>query len=121
MADDSSLPKLSLHATEEEKSLSLKEKINLVDNEIRQLYEFCLKAGYTQPQIEECAKPLLAVESREKHIKWFRRLFFWLFVAAFVAFLFAYDPTYRQICIYGKFVAMKVKYLFICYLLSLTA
>jgi len=86
----------------------LKEKLNLVDNEIRQLYEFCTKAGYTQPQIEQCAQPLLALQSREKHIKWFWRLFSLALVVAFVAFLFAYDPTYRRICIYGKSVAMKV-------------
>lgn len=108
MADSSSFPELSSHATEEEKNLSLKEKINLIDNEIRQLYDFCLKAGYTQPQIEECAQPLLAIQSREKRIKWFWRLCSFAMFVGFVAFLFAYDPTYRQICIYGKFVAMKV-------------
>lgn len=108
MVDSSSFPELSSHATEEEKNLSLKEKINLIDNEFRQLYEFCLKAGYTQPQIEECAQPLLAIQSREKRIKWFWRLCCFALFAGFVAFLFAYDPTYRQICIYGKFVAMKV-------------
>ena len=112
MADtdvDFPFPVLSPQATEEEKNLSLKEKLNLVDNEIRQLYEFCTKAGYTQPQIEQCAQPLLALQSREKHIKWFWRLFSLALVVAFVAFLFAYDPTYRRICIYGKSVAMKVK------------
>ena len=108
MADSSSFPELSSHATEEEKNLSLKEKINLIDNEIRQLYEFCLKAGYTQPQIEECAQPLLDIQSREKRVKWFWRLCSFALFVGFVAFLFAYDPTYRQICIYGKFVAMKV-------------
>lgn len=107
MADSSSFPQLSSHATEEEKNLSLKEKINLIDNEIRQLYDFCLKAGYTQPQIEECAQPLLAIQSREKRIKWFWWLCSFAMFVGFVAFLFAYDPTYRQICIYGKFVAMK--------------
>ena len=116
MEDSSSFPELSSHATEEEKNLSFKEKINLIDNEIRQLYEFCLKAGYTQPQIEECAQPLLAIQSREKRVKWFWRLCSFALFVGFVAFLFAYDPTYRQICIYGKFVTMKVnKMLFYIY------
>ena len=92
-----------------EKTLSLKEKVNLIDNEIRQLYEFCTKAGYTQPQIEQCAQPLISLQSRERHIKWFRRLFSFAVLVAVIAFLFAYDPAYRQICIYGKFIAMKVK------------
>lgn len=111
MADkevDFPLPTFSSSATEEEKNLSLKQKVNLIDNEIRQLYEFCTKAGYTQPQIEQCAQPLIALQSREKHIKWFRRLFSFALLVALIAFLFAYDPTYRQICIYGKFIAMKV-------------
>ncbi|KAL9963633.1 hypothetical protein ACROYT_G027159 [Oculina patagonica] len=101
------IPTLSSNATEEEKNLSLKEKVNLIDNEIRQLYEFCTKAGYTQPQIEQCAQPLLALQNREMHIKWFRRLFSFALLVALIAFLFAYDPTYRQICIYGKFITMK--------------
>ena len=110
MADSSDLsfPNFSSQATEEEKNLSLKEKLNLVDNEIRQLYEFCTKAGYTQPQIEQCAQPLLAVQSREKHIKWFWRSLSFALVVGFIALLFVCDPTYRQICIYGKFIAMKV-------------
>lgn len=107
-----SFPTLSSNVTEEEKNLSLKEKINLIDNEIRQLYEFCTKAGYTQPQIEQCAQPLLALQTRERHIKWFRRLVSFALLVALIAFLFACDPTYRQICIYGKFIAMKVKYIF---------
>jgi len=101
---------LSSDVTEDEKKLSLKEKVNLIDNEIRQLYEFCTKAGYTQPQIEQCAQPLLSLQSRETHIKWLRRLFSFAILVAFIAFLFAYDPAYRQICIYGKFIAMKVRY-----------
>ena len=109
---DFTFPVLSSQATEEEKNLSLKEKLNLVDNEIRQLYEFCTKAGYTQPQIEQCAQPLLALQRREKNIQWLWRLLTFSFLVAFVAILFACDPTYRQICIYGKFVAMKVKCLF---------
>ena len=69
MADESiqAFPTVSSDVTEEEQNLSLKEKINLVDSEIRKLYEFCVKAGYTQPQIEQCAQPLLAVQSKEKH------------------------------------------------------
>lgn len=105
-------PALSSNATEEEKNLSLKEKVNLIDNEIRQLYEFCTKAGFTQPQIEQCAQPFLALQNREKHIKWFRRLFSFALLVALIAFVFAYDPTYRQICIYGKFITMKVNYIF---------
>lgn len=104
-------PNLSSNVTEKEKTLSLKEKVNLIDNEIRQLYEFCTKAGYTQPQIEQCAQPLISLQSRERHIKWFRRLFSFAVLVAVIAFLFAYDPAYRQICIYGKFIAMKVKYI----------
>ena len=104
-------PTLSSNVTEEEKTLSLKEKVNLIDNEIRQLYEFCTKAGYTQPQIEQCAQPLISLQSRERHIKWLRRLFSIAILVAVIAFLFAYDPAYRQICIYGKFIAMKVKYI----------
>ena len=110
MADsaDLSFPNFSSQATDEEKKLSLKEKLNLVDNEIRQLYEFCTKSGYTQPQIEQCAQPLLAVQSREKRVKWLWRLLSFALVVAFIALLFVCDPTYRQICIYGKFIAMKV-------------
>ncbi|KAJ7392637.1 hypothetical protein OS493_010288 [Desmophyllum pertusum] len=100
-------PALSPDVTEEEKNLSLKEKVNLIDNEIRQLYEFCTKAGYTQPQIEQCAQPLLALQSRQKHIKWLWRLFKFTLLVALIALVFSYDPTYRQICIYGKLVAMK--------------
>ncbi|XP_068685909.1 uncharacterized protein [Montipora foliosa] len=100
-------PNFSSQATEEEKNLSLQEKLNLIDDEIRQLYEFCSKAGYTQPQMEKCARPLLDLQSREKHIKWFRGLFYFALMMGFIALLFVCDPTYRQICIYGKFLAMK--------------
>ena len=102
-------PNFSSQATEEEKNLSLQEKLNLIDDEIRQLYEFCSKAGYTQPQMEQCARPLLDLQSREKHIKWFRGLFYFALMMGFIALLFVCDPTYRQICIYGKFLAMKVR------------
>ena len=102
------VPNFSSQATEEEKKLSLQEKLNLVDDEIRQLYEFCSNAGYTQLQIEQCARPLLDVQSREKHIKWFRGLFYLALIVLIIVLLFVCDPTYRQVCIYGKFVAMKV-------------
>ena len=108
-------PTLSSNVTEEEKTLSLKEKVNLIDNEIRQLYEFCTKAGYTQPQIKQCAQPFISLQSRERHIKWLRRLFLFAILVAVIAFFFAYDPAYRQICIFGKFIAMEVKYINIYY------
>ncbi|XP_067036007.1 uncharacterized protein [Acropora muricata] len=100
-------PNFSSQATEEEKNLSLQEKLNLIDDEIRQLYEFCSNAGYTHLQIEQCARPLLDVQNREKHIKWFRGLCCLGLVVSIIVLLFVCDPAYRQVCIYGKFVAMK--------------
>lgn len=108
-------PNFSSQATEEEKNLSLQEKLNLIDDEIRQLYEFCSNAGYTHLQIEQCARPLLDVQNREKHIKWFRGLCCLGLVVSIIVLLFVCDPAYRQVCIYGKFVAMKVSSRVMCW------
>lgn len=108
-------PNFSSQATEEEKNLSLQEKLNLIDDEIRQLYEFCSNAGYTHLQIEQCARPLLDVQNREKHIKWFRGLCYLGLVVLIIVLLFVCDPAYRQVCIYGKFVAMKVSSRVMCW------
>ena len=106
--EKSNFPTFSSDLTDEEKSLSLEKKIELIESEIRMLYGFCTKAGYTEPQIEQCAQPLLALQARERNAKWLWRLFSFAVLVTVVAFFFAYDPTYRQICIHGKFLAMKV-------------
>ena len=108
-SEENKMPIFSEKVSEAEKSLSMQEKMKIIDKEVRQLYEFCKKSGYTQTQIEDCAQPLLAIETRQKHIRYLRRLAFFVLLVAFVGFLFAYDPTYRKICIYGKRAAVKVR------------
>lgn len=103
------VPVFSQNVSEAEQNLSVQEKMKIVDKEIRELYEFCKKAGYTHTQIENCAQPLLAIETRQSHIRCLKRLAYFVLVVALIAFSFAYDPTYRKICIYGKAAALKVR------------
>lgn len=105
---ESRFPVFTGEATEEERKLSLGEKLKLVDNELRQLYDFCSKAGYTHAEIEQCAQPLFALGKRERRVKWLKRLGYFALIVGFIALLFCCDTTYRQICISGKLLAIKV-------------
>ena len=106
--EEDKMPLFSSKVTKSEQSLSIDEKVKMIDKEIQQLYEFCKKAGYTKTQIEDCAQPLLAIETRQKHIRCLKFLAYFVVLLAFIGFLFAFDPTYRKICIYGKQAALKV-------------
>lgn len=108
---ENAIPEFSSEPTEAEKQMSLKEKLALIDNEVRELYDFCVKAGYSPAQIEKCAEPILAVNKIERKKKWFKRLAFILVIAAFVATVFYYEPAYDKASIYCKLAALKVGFL----------
>ncbi|XP_031554788.1 uncharacterized protein LOC116291718 [Actinia tenebrosa] len=102
------IPEFSSEPSEAEKQMSFKEKLALIDNEVRELYDFCVKAGYSPAQIEKCAEPILVVDKTESKKKWLKRLAFILLIVAFIATLFLYEPAYDKASIYCKLVALKI-------------
>lgn len=102
-------PQISSNVSETEQKMELKDKLSLIDKEIRQLYQFCVQEGFSQAQIEKCAQPLLDVDRAQKRKKWLKRLGSFILVVAFIAGIFLYRPAYNKVCIYGKLASMKVK------------
>lgn len=105
---ENAIPEFSSEPSEDEKKMSLKEKLALIDNEVRELYDFCVKAGYSPDQIEKCAEPILVVNKTERKKKWFKRLAFILLIVALIATVFFYEPAYDKASIYCKLTALKV-------------
>ncbi|EDO43549.1 predicted protein [Nematostella vectensis] len=107
-SNENSIPPITADVTEAEIRMNVKDKLQLIDKEVRELYEFCVKAGYTPEQIELCATPMLAVETSVKRKSWFKRLGYLLGVVLLVFFFVYYEPAYYNICIYAKLASMKV-------------
>lgn len=102
------LPKISSNVSEAEQNMELKDKLSLIDKEIRQLYQFCVQEGFSPAQIEKCAQPLLAVEKSHKRKKWLKKIAYLALFVAFFASVFMYGPAYNKVCIYAKLASMKV-------------
>ncbi|KAK3754034.1 hypothetical protein QZH41_020301, partial [Actinostola sp. cb2023] len=100
-------PTISADVSEAEKQMDLKEKLAVIDKEIRQLYSFCVQEGFSPAQIEKCAHPLLAVDKVQKRKKWFKGLALLAVFAAFIACVYLYPPAYNKVCIYSKLASMK--------------
>lgn len=106
--NENTLPKISSYVSEAEQNMDLKDKIALIDQELRQLYQFCVQEGYSPTQIERCAQPMLAVEKTHKRMKCLKKLAYFALVVAFIAGVYLYSPAYNKVCIYAKLASIKV-------------
>ena len=93
---------------EEENSLPLLDKMEMLDKEIRLLHDFCLKSGLNNKEIQYCAEPLLREVNQVYNKKWWKRVLYLSLLIGFIAFVVYYEPTYRYICVFGKLSTMKV-------------
>jgi len=116
--NENTFPKISSHVSETEKNMELKDKIALIDKELRQLYQFCVQEGFSHAQIERCAQPFLAVEKSHKRMKCLKKLAYFTAFVAFIVGVYMYAPAYNKVCIYAKLASMKVSLLLCILFLS---
>lgn len=95
--------------------MTLQEKLDFIDGEIRKIHMFCTKAGYSASQIESFAKPFF---ERNGHTfstaiwvsgkAWKRRAVALVTVVVATVFLFKFDPAFRLVCAISKQGAAQV-------------
>ncbi|XP_059174683.1 uncharacterized protein LOC131954881 [Physella acuta] len=97
------------------KKMTLQEKLDFIDGEIRKIHMFCTKSGYSASQIEHFAEPFLNRSS--SHISsviwvsgkaWKRRAVALTTVIVATLFLFRYDPAYKLASAISKQGAIQV-------------
>lgn len=98
------------------KKMTLQEKLDFIDGEIRKIHMFCTKSGYSASQIEHFAEPFLNRSS--SHISsviwvsgkaWKRRAVALTTVIVATLFLFRYDPAYKLASAISKQGAIQVR------------
>lgn len=98
--------------SEDEKKLSMNEKLDLLDREVRLLYEFCKNSGFKPAEIEKAAAPFLNTAKSVSRRRWRKRAISAGKIAAFFAILgfalFYIDPVYRGMCFFARRTTIKV-------------
>ncbi|KAK6999461.1 Dat protein, partial [Biomphalaria glabrata] len=84
------------------KKMTLQEKLDFIDGEIRKIHVFCTKSGYSATQIEQFAKPFFEKENNSicstiwvSGKAWKRRVVALITMVVATVFLFRYDPAYQ--------------------------
>ncbi|CAH1800506.1 unnamed protein product [Owenia fusiformis] len=94
--------------TKEEEKLTIAEKLEIIDREIRTLHEFCKNKGYKQFEIEKLAQPILKPVREANRKKWLNR-FKWAGICVLIlAILFYFDPAYNTLCMIGRLTSVKL-------------
>ncbi|XP_012946333.1 uncharacterized protein LOC106013950, partial [Aplysia californica] len=95
--------------------MTLQEKLDLIDEEIRKLHLFCTKSGYSSRQIERFAHPFFARDVHDMAPSiwpsgkaWKRRIVSLSTVVIAAALLFRFDPAYQLVCAVSKKGAIEV-------------
>ncbi|XP_064612173.1 uncharacterized protein LOC135476171 [Liolophura sinensis] len=98
--------------SEEEKKLSVNEKLDLLDREVRLLYEFCKNSGFKPGEIEKAAAPFLNTTKRVSRRRWRKRAIDAGKIATLFAILgfalFYIDPVYRGMCFFARRTTIKM-------------
>lgn len=84
------------------------DSLKLIDEEIHNLYDYCIKNGMSEEEILKAAAPLLRSIQWEKLKKrFFLGIAFIIFIGIFIGLLF-YDPIFRMICMLGRLFLIKI-------------
>lgn len=95
--------------SEEVGTMSLDEKMDYLDREIRLLHKFCLDSGYNPKQIEKSAEPFISTCKSTSRRKWMQRLMGLSILVAVFSALMYYDPAYRLVLATGRKATIKVR------------
>lgn len=92
----------------ETKEMSIQDKIDYFDREIRLLHQFCVNSGYSKHEIRKSAEPFLSATDVLAWQKTKRKLLQISVVIAILAVVYYCDPTYRFIVAVSRITAIKV-------------
>ncbi|XP_023232187.1 putative leucine-rich repeat-containing protein DDB_G0290503 [Centruroides sculpturatus] len=84
------------------------ESLQLIDKEIRDLYDYCIKNGMTEGEILKAASPLIRSIQWEKVKKRFFAGVTLIIVIGICISLLLYDPVFRMICMLGRLFLIKI-------------
>jgi len=98
----------SAEKTHDEMAMSVGDKLQMIDQEVRLLHQFCIAKGYNPWQIQEKAGPFVAAVKKTKRKKCGTTLLKLVALAAFVSVLVYYDPAYNAIRAYSRLAAIEV-------------
>lgn len=94
--------------SEEVGTMSLDEKMDYLDREIRLLHKFCLDSGYNPKQIEKSAEPFISTCKSTSRKRWMQRLMGLSILVAVFSALMYYDPAYRLVLATGRKATIKI-------------
>ena len=98
------------------KKMTVQEKLDFIDDEIKKIYVFCAKSGYSSSQVENFARPFF--QRNVHHLgpsiwvsgkAWKRRAVALTTVLVATVLLFRFDPAYRLACALSKQSAIQVR------------
>ncbi|XP_019641127.1 PREDICTED: uncharacterized protein LOC109482740 [Branchiostoma belcheri] len=92
----------------QEEKLTKEEKLRLIDQEINNLHDFCVKSGFSPEQIRSLSAPVVRRSARGWLKTWFWRLLKLSLLVTAAVVCYNWDPAYRKAAIYGKLALMKV-------------
>lgn len=95
---------------QEKREMSLKEKIEFFDREIRLLHQFCINSGYSKQQIQQSAEPFLRATDSVAWQKTKKKIVYFGVVIAVLAVLYYCDPAYKFIAAVTRITAIKVEF-----------
>ncbi|RUS90255.1 hypothetical protein EGW08_001944 [Elysia chlorotica] len=97
------------------KKMTVQEKLDFIDDEIKKIYVFCAKSGYSSCQVENFARPFF--QRNVHHLgnsiwvsgkAWKRRAVALTTVLVATFLLFRFDPAYRLACALSKQSAIQI-------------
>lgn len=99
---------MSMERKEDDSCLSLEEKLQIIDDEIRTLHHFCVTQGYDPWQIQRNAQPILGAVKSARRKKLLVNLGKLCSILLILTALWHYDPVYRLTCSFGRLAAIQV-------------
>ncbi|KAI0226288.1 hypothetical protein LSAT2_023083 [Lamellibrachia satsuma] len=98
----------AVEVSEDEMAMSVRDKLQMIDQEVRLLHQFCIEKGYNPRQIQEKATPLLDAVKKTKRKKCGATLLKLAVLAVLVSILVYYDPAYRAIRAYSRLASIQI-------------
>lgn len=92
----------------EEKEMSLKEKLEYFDREIRLLHQFCINSGYSKQQIQQSAEPFLRATDSLAWRKTKKKMIYFGVIIAVLASLYHFNPAFKLIAAICRITAIKL-------------
>lgn len=92
----------------EEKEMSLTEKLEYFDREIRLLHQFCINSGYSKEQIQQSAEPFIRATDSLAWRKTKKKMIYFGVIIAVLASLYHFNPAFKLIAAICRITAIKV-------------